>query len=154
MCAFPTTSACCRAVNLTRLDNISNGRVEVGIGMGYALHEFRGFGLPVSRRVSLRDVGLTVLWHAFTGEAFSFEGKRYTVQNVKITPGYGPTRWTAALDSCDGCHANGNILRRFEALGTKVSAMLEIDEAILDGEVIAADRLPRSRQTAAVGRCC
>jgi alkanesulfonate monooxygenase SsuD/methylene tetrahydromethanopterin reductase-like flavin-dependent oxidoreductase (luciferase family) len=43
------------------LDNISGGRVEIGAGMGYAPHEFRGFGLPVSRRVSLTDEGLDVL---------------------------------------------------------------------------------------------
>ena len=40
--------------------NISNGRIEVGVGMGYAPHEFRGFGLPVSRRVSLTDEGIEV----------------------------------------------------------------------------------------------
>jgi alkanesulfonate monooxygenase SsuD/methylene tetrahydromethanopterin reductase-like flavin-dependent oxidoreductase (luciferase family) len=40
--------------------------------------------LPVSRRVSLTDEGLAVLRRAFTGEAFSFAGERYTVQNVKV----------------------------------------------------------------------
>ena len=52
-------------------------RVEIGVGMGYAPHEFRGFGLPVSRRVSLTDEGLEVLKRAFTGETFSYAGKRY-----------------------------------------------------------------------------
>jgi bifunctional non-homologous end joining protein LigD len=50
---------------------------------------------------------------------------------------------------------NGNVLSRFEALGDQVAAVLGVDEAIIDGEVIAADetgrpqfyellRLPRS----------
>jgi len=83
------------------LDNLSNGRVEIGVGMGYAPHEFRGFGLPVSRRLSLTDEGLAVLRLAFTGETFSFHGKRYDFTDVKITPGYvqpgGPPLWVAAL---------------------------------------------------------
>ena len=64
------------AEDLAVLDNISSGRVEIGAGMGYAPHEFRGFGLPVARRVSLTNEALEVLIRAFTGETFSFEGKR------------------------------------------------------------------------------
>ena len=30
------------------LDNLSGGRIEIGVGMGYAPHEFRGFGIPVA----------------------------------------------------------------------------------------------------------
>src|SRR5258708_12463792 len=89
------------AEDLAVLDNISNGRVEVGVGMGYAPHEFRGFGLPVSRRVSLTDEGIEVLLRAFTGEKFSFKGKRYDFQDVTIAPGYvqpgGPPLWVAAM---------------------------------------------------------
>ncbi|MDE0678419.1 MAG: LLM class flavin-dependent oxidoreductase [Acidimicrobiales bacterium] len=43
------------AEDLAVLDNISGGRIELGIGMGYAAHEFRGFGIPQSRRVSLTE---------------------------------------------------------------------------------------------------
>jgi alkanesulfonate monooxygenase SsuD/methylene tetrahydromethanopterin reductase-like flavin-dependent oxidoreductase (luciferase family) len=61
VCLLPFNHPIRLAEDLAVLDNISNGRVEVGIGMGYAPHEFRGFGLPVSRRVSLTDEGLAVL---------------------------------------------------------------------------------------------
>jgi alkanesulfonate monooxygenase SsuD/methylene tetrahydromethanopterin reductase-like flavin-dependent oxidoreductase (luciferase family) len=101
ICLLPFNHPIRLAEDLAVLDNISNGRVEVGIGMGNAPHEFRGYGLPVSRRVSLTDEGLAVLRRAFAGDAFSFEGKRYTFQNVKITPGYvqsgGPPLWVAAM---------------------------------------------------------
>ena len=33
------------AEDLAVLDNISNGRMEIGVGMGYALHEFHGFNI-------------------------------------------------------------------------------------------------------------
>jgi alkanesulfonate monooxygenase SsuD/methylene tetrahydromethanopterin reductase-like flavin-dependent oxidoreductase (luciferase family) len=54
--------------------------------MGYAPHEYRGFGLPVSRRVSLTDEGIEVLRHCFTGEKFSSHGKRYDFDDVVIRP--------------------------------------------------------------------
>ena len=101
VCLLPFNHPIRLAEDLAVLDNISGGRVEIGVGMGYAPHEFRGFGLPVSRRVSLTDEGIAVLRRAFTGEKFSFEGKRYTFQDVRITPGYvqpgGPPLWVAAM---------------------------------------------------------
>ena len=101
VCLLPFNHPVRLAEDLAVLDNISGGRVEMGVGMGYAPHEFRGFGMPVSRRVSLTDEGIEVLQRAFTGEKFSFEGKRYNFQDVKITPGYvqpgGPPLWIAAM---------------------------------------------------------
>ena len=101
VCLLPFNHPIRLAEDLAVLDNISGGRVEMGVGMGYAPHEFRGFGMPVARRVSLTDEGLEVLKRAFTGEKFSFEGKRYNLQDVKITPGFvqpgGPPLWVAAM---------------------------------------------------------
>ena len=101
VCLLPFNHPIRLAEDLAVLDNISNGRVELGVGMGYAPHEFRGFGLPVSRRVSLTDEGIAVLKHCFTGEKFSFTGKRYDFQDVVIRPGYvqpgGPPLWVAAM---------------------------------------------------------
>ena len=34
------------------LDQLSNGRMELGLGLGYAPHEFAAFGMPRSHRVS------------------------------------------------------------------------------------------------------
>jgi ATP-dependent DNA ligase len=38
---------------------------------------------------------------------------------------------------------NGNVLTRFEALGDQLAALLQIDEAIIDGEVVAVDETGR-----------
>jgi len=101
VCLLPFNHPVRLAEDLAVLDNISNGRIEVGVGMGYAPHEFRGFGLPVSRRVSLTDEGIEVLRHCFTGEKFSFHGKRYDFEDVVIRPRYvqpgGPPLWIAAM---------------------------------------------------------
>lgn len=101
VCLMPFNHPVRLAEDLAVLDNLSNGRVELGVGMGYAPHEFRGFGFPVSRRVSLMDEGIEVLQRCFTGERFSYEGKRYRLDDIVITPGYvqdgGPPLWIAAM---------------------------------------------------------
>ena len=101
ICLMPFNHPLRLAEDLAVLDNLSGGRVELGLGMGYAPHEFRGFGLPVSRRVSLMDEGIEVLQRCFAGERFSYRGKRYQFEDVQITPGYvqegGPPLWIAAM---------------------------------------------------------
>ena len=101
ICLMPFNHPIRLAEDLAVLDNLSGGRVDLGIGMGYAPHEFRGFGLPVARRVSLMNEGIEVLQHCFAGERFSYRGKRYQFEDVKITPGYvqegGPPLWIAAM---------------------------------------------------------
>jgi ATP-dependent DNA ligase len=44
---------------------------------------------------------------------------------------------------CRFISRNGNVLSRFEALGEQVAAVLDVDDAIIDGEVIAADETGR-----------
>jgi alkanesulfonate monooxygenase SsuD/methylene tetrahydromethanopterin reductase-like flavin-dependent oxidoreductase (luciferase family) len=101
ICLMPFNHPIRLAEDLAVLDNLSGGRVEVGLGMGYAPHEFRGFGFPVSRRVSLMEEGIEVLQKCFSGERFSYQGKRYQFEDIVITPGYvqegGPPLWVAAM---------------------------------------------------------
>ncbi|MFU8816005.1 MAG: LLM class flavin-dependent oxidoreductase [Pseudomonadales bacterium] len=109
ICLMPFNHPIRLAEDLAVLDNLSGGRVEVGLGMGYAPHEFRGFGIPVSRRVSLMDEGIEVLQRCFSGERFSYHGKRYRFEDVIITPGYvqpgGPPLWVAAMSEAGAARA-------------------------------------------------
>ena len=101
ICLMPFNHPVRLAEDLAVLDNISGGRVELGVGMGYAPHEFRGFGIPVRRRVSLMDEGIEVLKRCFRGERFSYQGRRFRFDDVLIRPGYvqsgGPPLWVAAM---------------------------------------------------------
>ena len=117
ICLMPFNHPIRLAEDLAVLDNLSGGRVEVGLGMGYAPHEFRGFGFPVGRRVSLMNEGIEVLQHCFTGERFSYQGRRYQFEDVIITPGYvqegGPPLWIAAMSEAGAlraAHYNTNFL--------------------------------------------
>ena len=109
ICLLPFNHPVRLAEDLAVLDNLSGGRVELGVGMGYAPHEFRGFGLPVARRVSLMDEGIEVLQRCFSGERFSYRGKRYQLEDVLITPGYvqdgGPPLWIAAMSEAGAVRA-------------------------------------------------
>jgi alkanesulfonate monooxygenase SsuD/methylene tetrahydromethanopterin reductase-like flavin-dependent oxidoreductase (luciferase family) len=95
------------AEDLAVLDNISGGRIELGVGMGYAPHEFAAFGHPVSHRVSLTEEGLALLRLAWGDEEFSFDGKRWRFDRIgvypkPVQPG-GPPLWIAAMSEA-GAH--------------------------------------------------
>ena len=109
ICLAPFNHPVRLAEDMAVLDNLSGGRVEVGLGMGYAPHEFRGFGLPVSRRVSLMNEAIEVLQACFSGERFSYAGKRYQLDGVQITPGFvqagGPPLWVAAMSEAGALRA-------------------------------------------------
>ncbi len=87
------------AEDMAVLDQLSGGRMELGLGLGYAPHEFRAFGIPVSRRVSLTEECADILRLAWLGERFSYAGKRYQFDDVLVTPSPvqpgGPPLWTA-----------------------------------------------------------
>ncbi len=61
ICLLPFSHPVRLAEDLAVLDNISGGRLELGVGMGYAPHEFRGFGIPLPQRLSRTEERLEVL---------------------------------------------------------------------------------------------
>ena len=68
------------------VDNISNGRFDLGVVLGYRKEEFEGMGVPMSQRPSRMDEGIEVLEKALSGEAFTYEGKRHKFENATLTP--------------------------------------------------------------------
>jgi alkanesulfonate monooxygenase SsuD/methylene tetrahydromethanopterin reductase-like flavin-dependent oxidoreductase (luciferase family) len=109
ICLLPFNHPVRLAEDLAVLDNLSGGRIEIGVGMGYAPHEFRGFGIPLPQRLSRTEEGLEVLRRCFTGERVTFHGKRYDFDDVVIRPGYvqpgGPPLWLAAMSESGALRA-------------------------------------------------
>jgi alkanesulfonate monooxygenase SsuD/methylene tetrahydromethanopterin reductase-like flavin-dependent oxidoreductase (luciferase family) len=68
------------------VDNISNGRFNLGVVLGYRKEEYEGMGVPMKERPSRMDEGIEVLENALRGEKFSYEGRRYKFENAKLTP--------------------------------------------------------------------
>ena len=89
------------AEELAVLDQISNGRMEFGIGMGYVPKEFDAFGVPLRNRVSMTDEAIEILRLAWGEGPFSFRGKRYNLSNIDVHPKPvqpgGPPLWIAAM---------------------------------------------------------
>ena len=89
------------AEELAVLDQISNGRMEFGIGMGYVPKEFDAFGIPLRNRVSMTDEAIEILRLAWGEGPFSFKGKRYNLSNIDVHPKPvqpgGPPLWIAAM---------------------------------------------------------
>ena len=78
-------------------------------GRLWTMRMFAGFGLPLPRRVSLTEEGLDILQLAWSGEPFSYEGKRYTYRDVRVTPDPvqdgGPPLWIAATSEAGALRA-------------------------------------------------
>jgi alkanesulfonate monooxygenase SsuD/methylene tetrahydromethanopterin reductase-like flavin-dependent oxidoreductase (luciferase family) len=74
----------------TTLDQISEGRLELGIGSGSIEDEHLRMGLPwgtFRERSERLGEALEILTQAFAGEAIDFEGQHYTVRDMPIVPG-------------------------------------------------------------------
>ncbi|MGW0226916.1 LLM class F420-dependent oxidoreductase [Actinopolymorpha singaporensis] len=78
------------AVQVAQVDQMSGGRVELGLGAGWYEREHRALGLPFpSRRFGLfaeQLAILTGLWSTPVGERFGFEGEHYQLTDATGLP--------------------------------------------------------------------
>jgi alkanesulfonate monooxygenase SsuD/methylene tetrahydromethanopterin reductase-like flavin-dependent oxidoreductase (luciferase family) len=76
------------AVQLALLDNLSRGRLDVGVGRGslYNEYEYVGYGLRSDDARERSAETLEVLTRAWTEEPFAFEGKYYRVSLPALRP--------------------------------------------------------------------
>ncbi len=68
------------------VDQLSGGRLLLGIGNGWRDEEFRMFGASKAERGVRTEETIEVLRRAWTGRRFSFEGRTLRVDRVRITP--------------------------------------------------------------------
>src|SRR5262245_23036343 len=77
------------AKELATLDVLSEGRLQVGLGAGWLQQEYEDAGIrfdPASVRIERLEEAVIVLKGLFGDEPFSFEGRHYTVNQLKGTP--------------------------------------------------------------------
>jgi probable F420-dependent oxidoreductase len=68
------------------VDQLSDGRLKLGLGIGWREEEFRMFGVPMSERAARLEDTVEILRRAATGRRFSFEGGTYRYDDVRVTP--------------------------------------------------------------------
>jgi probable F420-dependent oxidoreductase len=74
------------AEDVASLDNLSNGRVTLGVSPGYVSEEFAGYGVPYEERLRRFEEALDLLQTAWTNDTFSFEGEFFTVPETELVP--------------------------------------------------------------------
>jgi len=68
------------------IDNLSNGRFHLGMGLGYRKEEYEAYGIDRRDRAGRMEEGLSVIRGVLGDEPFSFEGRHYHVQNAEVFP--------------------------------------------------------------------
>lgn len=79
------------AVSVANVDDMSNGRVELGLGAGWFLDEHRSYGVtfpPLGERFDILTEQLLVitgLWNTPHRDTFSFSGNHYTLTDSQLS---------------------------------------------------------------------
>jgi probable F420-dependent oxidoreductase len=68
------------------VDQLSGGRLILGLGIGWREEEFRMFGVPISERLQRTVETIEVLRRAWSGRRFSFRGRAFRYDRVRVTP--------------------------------------------------------------------
>jgi probable F420-dependent oxidoreductase len=84
------------------LDQLSGGRVVLGVGAGYRKYEADALQLPYEQRVSRMTEGIAVLRAAWAPGPASFSGTHWQFDDVDVVPKPvqqpGPPIWIGALE--------------------------------------------------------
>jgi alkanesulfonate monooxygenase SsuD/methylene tetrahydromethanopterin reductase-like flavin-dependent oxidoreductase (luciferase family) len=78
------------AEDVTVLDILSRGRVDLIVGGGYVHEEFAMFGVPMNERARRVTEAVTTLKAAFTGEPFEYRGRTVRLTPAPFRPGGPP----------------------------------------------------------------
>lgn len=76
------------AKEFASLDQLSNGRIRIGAGLGGLDQEFSNFGENPDKKVLAKktDEGLAIMEQLQAGDAVNFDGENYQLKNARILP--------------------------------------------------------------------
>jgi F420-dependent oxidoreductase-like protein len=78
------------AIQVAQVDEMSGGRIELGLGTGWFEAEHRAYGIPFpAKRFRLFEEQLAVvtgLWSTPVGDTFHFAGEHYTLEGAPALP--------------------------------------------------------------------
>ncbi|MFE5292135.1 LLM class F420-dependent oxidoreductase [Isoptericola sp. NPDC056618] len=165
------------AIQVAQVDQMSGGRVEIGLGAGWFAREHEAYGIPFpARRFGLLEEQLEILtglWGTPAGGSYSFDGEHYTLVDSPALPkpaqakipvivgGGGPKR-TPALAARFGDEYN----QAFPELDTVAPRIGVINEALAEAGrtpdsivqsvalvlAVGKDEAEFARRAAAIGR--
>lgn len=71
---------------LSTLDFLSQGRLILGVGVGWAPNEFEVMGVPLKERAPRTNEMIEILRRLWTEDSVTFEGKFFTLRDITIEP--------------------------------------------------------------------
>jgi F420-dependent oxidoreductase-like protein len=74
---------------LCTIDQLSGGRLEIGLGAGWHEPEYRAYGIPfrpIGERMDMLEEGVQVVRLLTTQERSDFEGKHFQLRNAACSP--------------------------------------------------------------------
>jgi probable F420-dependent oxidoreductase len=74
------------AEDVAVLDNLSGGRLVLGVAPGYVSEEFAAHGVPRTERVPRLEEALDLMQAAWTQDRFSFSGRFFSVPECRVSP--------------------------------------------------------------------
>jgi probable F420-dependent oxidoreductase len=84
--ALPFRNPALTAKMAAELDEVSGGRLILGLGCGWHRPEFDAFGYPFEHRVSAFAEGLEILVPLLRGERVTFEGRYHRAVDLELRP--------------------------------------------------------------------
>ncbi len=165
------------AIQVAQVDQMSGGRVELGLGAGWFEEEHKAYGIPFPRekfaRMEEQLEIITGLWATDTGREFNYHGAYYQLENSPALPkpaqgkvpvlvgGHGKTRTPRlAAQFADEFNIPFASLKDTERQFGRVRAAAEAagrkgDELVYSNALVACvgkDDAEVSRRAAAIGR--
>jgi probable F420-dependent oxidoreductase len=112
------TSPLALANALSTLDNMSRGRLTVGLGIGWSKAEYEALHAPFDHRGARLDEIIDVFRSAWRDDPSSHEGEYYSFQNIRVLPkpahdvriwvgGTSDAAYQRAFRRADGYHGIG-----------------------------------------------
>jgi alkanesulfonate monooxygenase SsuD/methylene tetrahydromethanopterin reductase-like flavin-dependent oxidoreductase (luciferase family) len=122
------------------VDEVSGGRLILGLGAGWNETEFRAFGLPFDHRASRFEEAFEIIRRLLAGERVTVDGRYHVVEDAVLAP--PPRRRPTLMVGTEGerllrftlRHADawntwfesyGNTVEGFEALNRRIGALAE-----------------------------
>ncbi len=129
------------AEDAVTVDQLSGGRLILGLGLGWRAEEFRMFRVPRSERSQRTDETIEILRKAWTGKRFSHEGKVFRYDRVRVMPpparpggppiyvgGYAPAALRRAGRLADGYLLDAGTVEEVSR------ALAQVEQAARDSE--------------------
>jgi probable F420-dependent oxidoreductase len=122
------------------VDEVSGGRVVLGIGAGWNRREFDAYGIPYDHRVSRFEEAFAIVRGLLAGERVTFHGSFHSVEDAVLLPrparqvplmigSNGPRMLAAALPHVSSWNTwfvdYGNTAEGFAALNSRISEAAE-----------------------------